>query len=114
MDRACVITRPTTDAVGQTWCDIVATAQRPDRAENGAKFVTRGASVDAGPRWTPQMPGPAFGVCVYAREAVITDIGSGQALCGPRSELTGIFAKARLETGPGGWRLSGFIRQDLA
>lgn len=93
--RARVITRPTTDAPGHMWCDIAALAERPERAEDGAKFVTAGVSVDAGPRWRPEPPGaaPSFGVGVYEREAIITDMGAGQTLCGPRSELTGVYSR---------------------
>lgn len=90
-----VIAHPTTGAVGHTWCDISAAAERPERTEDGAKFITRGVSVDAGPRWTPPPPeaSPSFGVSVYEREAIITDMGAGQTLCGPRSELTGVFSR---------------------
>ena len=90
-----IIMRPTTDAAGHVWCDIVASAERLERTEDGAKFTTKGVSVDAGPRWFPEPPGfaPSFGLSVYEREAIITDMGSGQALCGPRSELTGIYSR---------------------
>ncbi len=90
-----VIMRPTTEASGHTWCDIAAFAERPERPEDSPKFVTRGVSVDAGPRWVPEPPAgsPSFGVSVYEREAVVTDMGSGQALCGPGSELTGLYSR---------------------
>jgi hypothetical protein len=93
--RAHVITLPTTGRLGHTWCDIVAVAPGAAPSSDGLRFVSQGASVDAGPRWSPQ-PANAeitFGVAVYAREAVITDMGAGQALCGPGSELTGLYSR---------------------
>ena len=93
--RAHVITRPTTGQPGHIWCDIVAVAPRAGPESDGLRFVSRGASVDAGPRWSPPAAnaGITFGVAVYAREAVVTDMGAGQSLCGPGSELTGLYSR---------------------